>query len=159
MVQLTIHSRMPDFRLLGSIVEPDRDSIYGESDLEGLSAFAGLEAMAQLAALHVRYLSNFERHAFLLKAIRCRWPDREVLKAHFSLCARMKRRSSDAFVYDVTARGRRGGSLGAELLIGTAAYGARFREAILKPHYQQIFERLNQDAAGNNRSGAIGARD
>ena len=59
----------------------DRLDSCGETGATARRAFTaappwqGLEAMAQLAALHARWTADFKLHAFLLTVEECTWPD------------------------------------------------------------------------------------
>ena len=58
---------------LNGFILVDRSIQAGKQDISGLKTFAnapaylGLESLAQLGAFHVRYITEFKRHAFLLK--------------------------------------------------------------------------------------------
>jgi hypothetical protein len=111
--------------------------------------YAGLEAMAQLAALHVRYSLAFERHAFLLKVDRCDLPPLETLDGSFRLTAERLGQSSRSFAYGVTALGPDDLALQAQLLIGTLDYNGWFKKERLKQHYRNLFKALSN---GSTRS-------
>lgn len=141
---LTIKSGMAHFRIVSKILAVSTDGMEAEAELDGAPRFAGLEAMAQAAALHARYILKFERHAFLLRVRRCQMPPTAVLSGRFRVAAVLRGRSSEAFVYRVTASGPGGMDFDGELLIGTMAYDDRFRKEALKAHYQKIWNRLRQ---------------
>lgn len=107
--------------------------------------YAGLEAMAQLAALHARYVMDFRRHAFLLKIRMCRLPAAGLLNDRFRLEADLLGQSSRAFTYHIEGRGPDECRLQAELLIGTRPYDSLFQQAVLEPHYQRIVACLRSD--------------
>jgi hypothetical protein len=145
MVCMTIHSRLKHFKLVDRITQVSAEGILGEADFDGMPAFGGLEAMAQLAALHVRHNFDFERHAFLLKVNHGRWPARDDLQGHFHLSADLYSQSSNAFAYHVKAQGPGEGDLCADLLIGTKPYDGEFKEYMLKAYYRRIFRKLRAD--------------
>ena len=145
MAAVKMTSRLRHFSLLARITRVSEEGMDAMADLDGKPAFCGLEAMAQLAALHVRHGIQFRRHAFLLKVTRCRWPVEEVLRGSYRLTAEQYGRSSHGFVYRVRALGPGDEELDADLLIGTRPYDRQFREDILVAHYMSIFNRLQQD--------------
>lgn len=142
METLNIHSHMAQFRLVERISKVSSEGIWGEASFNQTPIYAGLEAMAQLAALDVRQRFRFERHAFLLKVQHCRMPAMDVLEGDFRIKAELCSQSSMAFHYNIVAQGPCGVSLKSELLIGTQAYDEHFPEDILKPHYQRVWTQL-----------------
>ena len=142
MACLTIHSQLNDFKLVAGIAQVFELHLTGEAVFDCMPVYSGLEAMAQLAALHVRHGLEFRRHAFLLKVGHSVWPAQERLDGYFQLRAERYGSSSNAFAYQATARGPEGLHLQADLLIGTKAYDHEFQEKILAAHYRRIFEEL-----------------
>ncbi len=145
MESLKIRSRMKHFKLVSRITRFSARVICGEADFDHLPVFGGLEALAQVAALHVRCCLQFERHAFLLKVDGGFWPAQDALTGCYRLRADLGSRSSNAFAYRVQAEGPPGVMLTADLLIGTKPYDGLFKEEILKPHYRALFEALQLD--------------
>lgn len=142
METVVVRSGMQDFRLVRRICGISPQHIRGEAQFVQAPVYAGLEAMAQLAALHVRHRLSFERHAFLLKVRQCKLPETAALKGRFLLSCYLRGKSTDAFIYDTAARGADQVLLQGSLLIGTQAYDGRFRRDRLKVHYQETFADL-----------------
>jgi hypothetical protein len=144
MAELTIHSHLNGFELIEHLFEVGATTIGGTGRFEHSPCFVGLEAMAQVAALHVRYLLDFKRHAFLLKVAWCDLPAVAHLQGRFDLQADLLSQSSNAFAYGVKARGvdRERACLAAELLIGTQPYDDQFQKEYLQEHYHRRFNRL-----------------
>jgi len=136
---------MKRFKLVARITRVSAAGIWGETDFNRMPVFGGLEALAQLAAMHVRYCLQFDRHAFLLKVNRGQWPAQDPLTGRYRLWAGLGSQSSSAFAYRVQAEGSPGVMLNADLLIGTKPYNGEFKEEILKPHYRGLFEKLQLD--------------
>lgn len=145
MESIKIRSRMKHFKLVARITRVSASGIWGEADFNRMPVFGGLEALAQLAAMHVRFCLQFERHAFLLKVNRGPWPAQDALTGCYRLWADLGSQSSNAFAYRVQAEGPPGVMLNADLLIGTIPYDGEFKEKILKPHYRGLFEELQLD--------------
>ena len=139
---MKISSGLKHFKLLAAVRPVTDVRMRAIAMLDGLPAFAGLEAMAQLAALHTRFRVKFERHAFLLKVIRGTMPEQKRLRGDFEMTAGMTSQSSEAFAYTVSAGGGGGVTLHAELLIATKAYDSAFQESTLKSYYGRMFEIL-----------------
>jgi hypothetical protein len=142
MESITIHSRLKHLKLVQGITRVTDTTIIGAADFDGMPMYGGLEAMAQLAALHVRRVLEFERHAFLLKVTKCRWPDQNDLVGRYTLSADLRSLSSNTFSYRAGARSAGGAMLKADLLIGTVPYDSEFQEVMLKTHYREIFGKL-----------------
>lgn len=142
MATLTIKSQLSGFKLVDRITTVLPKAIEGASRFDQAPAYAGLEAMAQLAALHVRSINQFNRHAFLLKATRCRLPRQSHLDGSFMLTARIHSQSSDTYAYEAEAQGPEGEIMSADLLVGTKAFDDQFRKEILQTHYRDLFNLL-----------------
>jgi len=99
-----------------------------------------LESMAQCAAYHVRFLTDFSRQAFLMKVGRYPFPALPV-KGRVSMTATLTGTATDARAYTVTAE-IDGETITASLLIGTTPFDDRFEAERLAPHYQEIFSCL-----------------
>jgi hypothetical protein len=145
MASIKINSRLKHFKLVARVTQVSGAGICGEADFDRMPVFGGLEAMAQLAALHVRYCQKFERHAFLLKINRGQLPVQKALTGCYRLSAHLRSKSSDTFAYGVKAVCPAGVMFNAELLIGTKPYGSEFKEEILKAHYKALFRELQMD--------------
>jgi hypothetical protein len=145
MAPIRIHSRLQHFNLLTRITRVSLSGIAAMAEFHEMPAYIGLEAMAQLAALHVRHCTFFQRHAFLLKVHRYRWFPQKALPGRYRLTAERDSQGSDAFTYRVRALGPVDAQLDADLLIGTQSYNGEFREDILQAHYRNVFNKLHRD--------------
>jgi hypothetical protein len=143
MAAIRIHSRLRHFNLLTRLTRVATAGMDAIADFQGEPIYCGLEAMAQLAALHVRHSTQFQRHAFLLKVHRCRWLALGALQGRYRLSAERHSQSSNAFDYRVNALGPAGMQLDADLLIGTRPYDDEFQEDILQAHYRDVFNGLH----------------
>ncbi|NHZ48287.1 hypothetical protein [Nitratidesulfovibrio liaohensis] len=66
----------PDrFLLLDRLDSCDETGATARHVFTAAPPWQGLEAMAQLAALHARWTADFNLHAFLLTVEECTWPD------------------------------------------------------------------------------------
>lgn len=142
MATINIRSGLDAFRLIACITRITPDAICGRTNAGKKPLFAGLEAMAQLAALHVRHCLQFQRHAFLLKVHQCRMPSLQVLEGRFCLSARLRSKSSHVFAYDVAAHGPRDVQLSGSVLIGTQSYDDHFQKSVIAKYYQTLVSEL-----------------
>lgn len=149
MARLTINSHMAGFQLIRRITDVSDRRIRASAAFAQWPVYTGLEAMAQLAALHVRCSLDFARHAFLLKLDSCDLPTLETLTGDFSLTAERISQSSQSFAYGVIAHGSNDLALQAQLLIGTLDYDERFKKDRLKQYYRKLFEKLCNGSTRN----------
>lgn len=128
------------FLMLSRISAVDDGFMASESVELGGKPHELLEAMAQCAAYHVRYLTGFSRQAFLMKVSRYPIPASPVTGT-VSMTATLTGSASDARAYTVTAEFD-GEQFTASILIGTTPFDDRFNAQRLAPHYQEIFSCL-----------------
>lgn len=143
MARLTINSHMHSFQLIRRVTDVTDRRIQADAVFAQWPVYTGLEAMAQLAALHVRYSIDFERHAFLLKVDRCDLPTLETLAGDFSLTAERFSQSSQSSAYGVIAQGPGDLAMRGQLLIGTLDYDEHFKKDRLKQYYRKLFQALH----------------
>lgn len=148
MATIKVRSGLAHFHLIDSIQCVDAGNIEGLSCLENMPTFCVVEAMAQLAALHVRFRTEFRRHAFLLKIVRCRGRSWGIMDGTCRCKAQLKGHSVNAFRYYVTAESKMGSLSAGELLIGVRDYDERFQQGLLQGHYQKLFAGLCTKAMG-----------
>ncbi len=142
METIDIHSRMSHFRLLSKVLAVSSRHLEAEAVFGNAPCFAGLELMAQTAALHVRRRLDFDRHAFLLSVRQCTIPPIDFLKGRYRATAILRQQSSEAFMYHVAACGHDGIDLDGDLLIGTRAFDDHFPKEVLGVHYQQLWNQM-----------------
>ena len=138
MATLTVRSGMSNFGLVTHVTMIAEERIRAQTKFHGSPLFAGLEAMAQLSALHVRFNAEFECHAFLLKVGRWVFPQISGLNGRFVLSADLRSHSRSAFLYHAEALGPGSERFSAELLIGTQPYDARFCRERIRAHYRKL---------------------
>jgi len=72
--EIEIHTGLDTFVMLDTITGVSATKIGAIRVFCGTPVYMGLEALAQLGAFHIRHLTGFERHIFLLKIGICRIP-------------------------------------------------------------------------------------
>ena len=87
------------FVLLDGIAHVTRSELVGWRNFSEQPFWPALEAAAQAAALHQRWLADFGAHAFLLSLGACRWPDRP-LTGRMELRARLLGQTAGAAAYN-----------------------------------------------------------
>ncbi len=149
MEKLTVNTNREGFVLLDSILPPDREGIRGRKSFVDAPVFEGMEALAQLGALHQRYLTDFEKHAFLLKISSFTPPGEPVLNGTYDLTGVIASKSSIACAYTLTAENGSGSRFHGEFIISTVEYGEEFRKDELQNHYRRVFQCLKSDSEKN----------
>lgn len=133
---------MDDFVLIDTIGCIGDDHITGRKEFVRAPLWQGMETLAQLGAYHVRFLTSFERHAFLLKMNRWAASERHFLEGTFHLQGNLVGRSDAAFAYRLLARSGQGGVIEGEYLFGTVEYGSALNREVLQNHYRKVFSCL-----------------
>lgn len=142
MDKIKINTGLDGFILVDSISKIEDSTIQGTKDFTRAPAYLGIESLAQLGALHVRFITGFERHAFLLKIIRCEIPETGVLTGKYLLDGTLINRSGLAFSYRLRAEKENEAQIKGEFLYATVDYDNRFKKERLKQHYQKVFSCL-----------------
>ena len=171
--RIVINTGLDSFVLIDKITEAAAGNIGGIKNFVAAPIYLGLESLAQLGAYHVRFLTRFERHAFLLKITSCTMPAQEVIDGRYFLYGTLISRSESAFTYKLQAKkesnsplpnfnkgqnppippllkGGEGGLLDethieGEFLYATVDYNSTFKREILQNHYRKVFSCLQND--------------
>lgn len=165
------------FVLLDAVGAAEPDHLTAWRRFESAPMWQGLEAAAQAAALHQRFLAGFSCHAFLLSVDECRFPT-DALNGLTKFRAVLLGQSLRAATYRVdvcpacslplsetgsAAKTEKGlfemecgkGAVPAwsvSLGIGLAPYDDTFRRDMLEPRYRRLFQWLVQNAPSANVS-------
>lgn len=146
-METLIHTGRTGFVMLSRV------SGIGPEHIDATAVFGGfhaevhtaIETLAQAGALHVRYLEDFKRHAFLLTIDRFHGKIPAKADGERLVHGRLISRSRQAFAYDlnlssngvIEARGR--------FLFAVQDYGGRFDRHRLETHYRNLFSCLKND--------------
>ncbi|HYA03303.1 MAG TPA: hypothetical protein VEI04_09325 [Syntrophobacteria bacterium] len=151
MERITIHSGLERFVLVDGITETDPGTIKGYKHFDRAPIFLGIEALAQLGALHVRVTAAFARHAFLLGIKRCTVSSGELLDGRYTLLGAVIGRTTTAFSYllEASKEGRVG--IDGEFLFATVEYDGVFRKEVLESHYRKVFLCLSNASESGSR--------
>lgn len=143
MHSITINTGLDGFLLLDEITAIQPDTIQGIRRFKDHPVYLGIESLAQLGAMHVRYTMDFSCHAFLLKINQCRLPVEKRLSGTYLLTAVLENRSSRSFSYHVAARNETAVYLDGSFLFAAMDYDASFQKERLQTHYRKIFSCLH----------------
>ena len=126
--------------MIKEIQEVHSSCIQAISDTSDVpTIFPILEAMAQAGALHARYLSNFQRHVFLVKVAHCALPDHLPVSEVISFRANMRGRSDRSFVYHIQMREKNRVVMEGDFWFSSADYDERFNAKLLQKHYRDLW--------------------
>ena len=160
METIEIRSGLNDFLLLDRILDCGDNKLKAEKYFSSPEQYLLLESCAQAAAFHVRYLCDFDRHAFLLKIKYFQGltvpgslflvEERESLtgnsldndsdvQGRVGISAQMISCSQSTFAYHVHAWQGEEVLVRGELLIGTTEYNQDLPEDRLRPYYREAF--------------------
>lgn len=143
---MKINSGLEDFVLLDKISETGAATIAGEQTYFNDPAYLGIESLAQLGAYHVRFLTGFEKHAFLLKINQCTIPASHVLNGIYLLEGTLVSQSKSAFCYALQAGKGNKVQIEGEFLYATIDYDLMFKKEILQAHYRKVFSCLQKES-------------
>jgi hypothetical protein len=149
-MQVTITSGRNGFVLLDRIGTVDEKSIDGAVFLPARAPyFCIIEAMAQLGAMHARYMHSFDLHVFLLKINWLNFFSKDVEEGWYSLRAMLQGTSDKASSYQVqvSAPSERSFAQG-QLCFAFQDYNHVFQEKQLKKHYKDLFACLRKKSNG-----------
>jgi len=143
--KITVNTGLPGFVLIDKITETGETHIIGAKNFVTAPVYLLVESLAQLGAYHVRFLTSFERHAFLLKITRCRVSAGESMDGQYLLYGTLANRSDAAFAYKVEAKKGDETHIEGDFLYGTVDYCDFFKKEILQKHYREVFSCLQND--------------
>lgn len=139
---ININTGLEKFRMIDQLIAVDDSGLEAEKSFKHEDNFLIIEALAQLAALHVRKKISFEKHAFLLKVQNCVVFDKAELQGKYNLYASLNAESKLGFMYETTAELENRPVVKAKLIIGTIDYNNKFRTEDLRDYYQKVYECL-----------------
>lgn len=145
MNNISVNTGLDGFILIDRIIQTGEQGISGIKTFSDAPVYLGLESLAQLGAFHVRYMTEFQRHAFLLKIEQCAVPEQVGLDGTYTLSGTLVGRSASAFFYTLQADGGGGVRIEGRFLFATVPYDQTFKKEILQDHYQNVFLCLQRD--------------
>jgi len=143
--KITVNTGLSGFVLIDKITETGERHIIGAKNFVDVPVYLGVESLAQLGAYHVRFLTRFERHAFLLKITRCKISAGEVIDGQYLLYGTLANLSDAAFAYKLEAKKGDETHIEGDFLYGTVDYSTFFKKEILQNHYRKVFSCLQND--------------
>jgi hypothetical protein len=142
---IVINTGLSGFIMLDRVLEVSAAGIIGTRSFIGVPAFLPLESLAQLGALHIRYVTGFSRHVFLIKIVSCSIPLRTAMEGEYVLSGNLLSRTDSSFRSFVKAERDKEAAAEAELLYAAVDYDHNFKKGILHDHYIKVFSCLQRD--------------
>lgn len=143
--RLIINTKLPGFVLIDKITEATAEYINGTKNFSNVPVYLGIESLAQLGAYHIRFITRFERHAFLLKITSCLMPATNIIDGRYLLYGTLLSRSESAFTCRLRAKKENETSIEGEFLYATVDYNHNFKKEKLQNHYREVFLCLQND--------------
>jgi hypothetical protein len=142
---ILIQSGLKRILMLDAILSYDDRSILGVRQFIDEQRCCAIESCVQLCAMHVRKLKEFNCHAFLLSISSIKPLPPKLLNGLGRCEGRLTGISQRALSYDVSLKIRGLVPIVMKLTIGITKYDKMFDEAVLKKHYQRLFESLDRN--------------
>lgn len=143
---IVINTGLSGFIMLDRVLEVSASRIVGTRSFTGVPAFLPLESLAQLGAFHIRYVTEFSRHVFLIKIVSCSIPLSTALEGEYVLSGNLLSRTDSSFRSLVKAERDREAAAEAEFLFAAVDYDLNFKKRILHDHYIKVFSCLQRDS-------------
>ena len=134
-----INTNLDTFIFINKIISIDNTNIIGTAENKTSDLLVLLETMAQFGAMHVRYLINFEKHAFLIK-IKDLFISDIIFKGKVQVNGKCVAKSDISFKYYLTVQTIDNKQIASGYyLFSTQKYGSEFKSEKIKKHYQDLF--------------------
>lgn len=152
MEQIIVNTHLDGFVLIDEISAIDEKNIKGTKHFSGFPASLAIESLAQLGALHVRFITGLEKHCFLLKINDYKTLEIQELNGPYQLEGSLLGKSKQAFSYSLKATKEGKISLEGRFTFAAIEYDERFKKELLKRHYKKILSCLKNDLKDNYHS-------
>jgi hypothetical protein len=143
--EFIIQTGLDGFVMLDRLLEVDVSNITGIRIFSHAPIYTGLEALAQLGAYHIRHLTGFSRHVFLIKIAHCCLPPEKVLEGEYVLSGDLISQSDTSFCYQLKADKKGKTLMEGEFIFSSIDYDHNFKKDTLQSHYAEVFSCLQRD--------------
>jgi hypothetical protein len=145
MAEIVINTGLHGFVMLDSVVEVSTSHIAGARSFSDVPFYIGLESLAQLGAYHIRYLTGFTRHVFLIKIIHCSFPAGKGVDGEYFLSGNLLSQSDSSFHCRLKMEKENKTFMEGEFLFAAVDYDHNFQSERLRHHYTKVFSCLHRD--------------
>ncbi|HVO67468.1 MAG TPA: hypothetical protein VMT12_13410 [Syntrophales bacterium] len=143
--EIVIYTGRESFVMLDRVLEVSKSHIAGARIFSDDPIFLGLESLAQLGAYHIRYLTDFSRHVFLIKISHCNLPRSKVIYGEHLLSGNLLHQSESSFLCHLKTEMDKKAVIEGEFLFAAVDYDHNFRSDNLRHHYAKVFSCLQKD--------------
>ncbi|MCP3924370.1 MAG: hypothetical protein GY714_17480 [Desulfobacterales bacterium] len=143
MERIEINTGLKSFLCIDRISEISDKHIKGAYTIKSENSFTAMESLAQLGALHVRYLTDFERFVFLLKINSFSLPD--FPNGTFNITGNLIANSRGAYSYKLKAEDKNRAFFG-EMVFGVTDFDSIEKKENSNSHYKKVFQCLTKNS-------------
>jgi hypothetical protein len=143
--EIIVRSGINGFVMLDSILDVNISRIVATRSFSNTPVYLGLESLAQLGAYHVRHLTGFTRHVFLIKINHCCLPPKKLLEGEYVLSGDLISQSDASFCYRLEAEKEGKPLMEGEFIFSSIDYDHKFKKDTLHHHYAGVFSCLQKD--------------
>ena len=144
--EIVINTDLNGFIMLDRVLEVSTSHIVGTRSFSDAPVYSGLESLAQLGAYHVRYLTGFSRHVFLIKIAHCSLPSKCIPEGEYLLSGTLLSQSDSSFSCRLKAEKEGKPLMEGEFLFAAVDYDHNFKKGKLRRHYVKVFSCLQKDS-------------
>jgi uncharacterized membrane protein YoaT (DUF817 family) len=143
--EIVINTGLNGFVMLDRVLEVNTSHIVGARSFSDDPVFWGLESLAQLGAYHIRHLTGFSRHVFLIKIDQFSLPPGEVMRGEHLLYGNLLYQSDSSFLCHLKAETENKTVMEGKFLFAAVDYDHNFQSDNLRHHYASVFSCLQKD--------------
>ena len=144
MIKIDINTDLEKYVLIDRVTETNECEIQGSVTHQNAPLYTGLESLAQLASMHVKWLHDFKKHAALLKIINIEFNESNQLNGNFLIMGKLTARSGRAFTYSLQSSINGDIKIKGSIIITLIDYDDKFKKEILEEHYKKLFSCLTK---------------
>ena len=139
MIKIDINTDLEKYVLIDRVTETNECEIQGSVTHQNAPLYTGLESLAQLASMHVKWLHDFNKHTALLKINGIDFKDINQLNGNFSITGKLTARSGRAFTYSLQSAVNGDIKIEGSMIITLIDYDDKFKKEILEENYKKLF--------------------
>jgi hypothetical protein len=143
--EIVINTGLNGFIMLDRVLEVSMSHIVGTRFFSQTPIYSGLESLAQLGAYHIRHLTGFSRHVFLIKITQCSLPPGGVIEGELLLSGTLINQSNSSFLIRLKAQKEGNTLMEGEFLFAAVDYDHNFNVDTLRRHYIKVFSCFQKD--------------
>jgi hypothetical protein len=143
--EFIVHTGLDGFVMLDKVIDVGTSNIAGIRFFPKAPVYLGLESLAQLGAYHIRHLTDFSRHVFLIKIAHCCLPPEKIMEGEYVLSGNLFSQSNSSFFYRLKAEKAATTLMEGEFLFASVDYDHNFKKDTLRRHYAEVFSCLQKD--------------